>query len=469
MSERVSVEQGGVADMYRLTAADVREPPGTFVGRLRHLGPGLLISASVVGSGELIATTSLGAKVGFVLLWLVIVSTGVKVWTQLELARWAIVTGDPALKGYSRVGRKFHGLSVINMLWLVMDTAKMLQRGGILGGVVAALSIMLPVIGDPLGLPSLVFWTVVTVAGVVTLLTTNGYAVIERVAVVIVVVFTTITACLAIALPLTDFGYTGADLASGMSFSIPAGALGSAIAMFGITGVGADEMTTYTYWVIEKGYARYVGPDDGTEQRARRAEGWLRVMHTDLLVSWIVSALCTLSFYVIGAAILHPQHLVPTGNDMITTLSRLYTDTMGDWAKWLFLVAAVAVLGSTFLTASASVPRLWTHSLGLMGIVDWDNPIARNRVSKGLTIAFPIVWAIGYLVIQSPVVMVQIGGVASAMFLLAVVVAVWYLRTREVDRRFRRNRALTVMLVISSLAVALLGIYSALEVFGLTG
>ncbi|MFJ1548536.1 hypothetical protein [Streptomyces sp. NPDC088246] len=37
-------------------------------------------------------------------------------------------------------------------------------------------------------------------------------------------------------------------------------------------------------------------------------------------------------FYVIGAAVLHPQHLVPEGNAVITTLSRVYTDTMGPWA-----------------------------------------------------------------------------------------------------------------------------------------
>ncbi len=456
----------GSVDPYALGREHVREPPTTLGGRLRYLGPGLVISASVVGSGELVATTALGAQAGFILLWLVVISTTVKVWVQHELARWAIVTGQPALQGFSRVGRQFRGLGWINILWIVMDCAKMLQRGGILGGVVAALSIMFPMVGDSLERPSLVLWTVVVVAGVIGLLVTSGYDVIERVVVVVVVVFTTTTVCLAVALPFTDFAYTGADLAAGMSFTVPAGALGFAIAMFGITGVGADEMTTYTYWVIEKGYARYVGPDDGSEQRARRAEGWLRVMRTDVIVSWVVSTVCTLSFYVIGAAILHPQGLVPTGNDMITTLSRMYTDTMGAWAKWVFLAAAVAVLGSTFLTATASVPRLWAHTLGLMGVFKWENLATRERVIKGLTVGFPIIWAIGYLVIQSPVIMVQIGGVASAIFLIAVVVAVWYLRSREVHRRFRGNLALTGMLVLSSAAIALLAVYSALEVFG---
>src|SRR3546814_4954293 len=48
-------------------------PPGSFMQRLRFLGPGFILSASIVGSGELIATTTLGAKAGYVAFWVIIV------------------------------------------------------------------------------------------------------------------------------------------------------------------------------------------------------------------------------------------------------------------------------------------------------------------------------------------------------------------------------------------------------------
>jgi len=51
---------------------DGRQPPKNFRSRLKYLGPGLIISGAIVGSGELIATTALGAKVGFVALWLIL-------------------------------------------------------------------------------------------------------------------------------------------------------------------------------------------------------------------------------------------------------------------------------------------------------------------------------------------------------------------------------------------------------------
>jgi Mn2+/Fe2+ NRAMP family transporter len=472
MTTSGSASTGGRAptattDPYALDPADARTPPTTVRGRLRYLGPGLILSAAVVGSGELITTTALGAKAGFVLLWLVIASTGIKVWVQMELARWAILTGKPALEGFAQVPPRIGRLSWINVLWILMDGAKILQRGGIIGGAVAAFSILFPIVGEPLSTPSLVVWTVLVTASVLVLLRTSRYGIVERACFIAVVLFTLATVGLALGLPLTPFAYGGDDLTSGLSFAIPAGTLGFAIAMFGITGVGADEMTTYTYWCLEKGYARWTGPDDGSEERARRAEGWLRVMRLDVLVSWLVCTVCTLSFYVIGASVLHPQGLVPEGNEMISTLSRMYTDTLGPWAQYAFLAGAIAVLYSTFVASAASVPRLWTNTLGLLGVLDWSDQHARNRMIRILTLAMPPVWALGFLLIQSPVLMVQIGGIAGGIFLAAVVVAVWYLRTVEVDHRFRANPLLTAALVVSSVAVAALGVYSVLKVFGI--
>lgn len=455
-------------DPYHLTPDDVREPPTTLRGRFSYLGPGLVISAAVVGSGELIATTALGAKAGFFLLWLVIISTALKVWIQLELAQWTILTGRTALHGYAAVGPRIGRVGMINWLWILMDLAKILQRGGILGGAVASLSILFPLIGEPLSQSSLICWTILTVAGVVTLLYTNRYSVVERVTFISVVVFTLITVGLALGLPFTAYPWTGSDLLTGLSFTIPAGTLGFAIAMFGITGVGADEMTTYTYWCIEKGYARWTGPDDGSEDRARRALGWINVMRMDVLVSWIICTLCTLSFYTIGATVLHPQGLVPAGNDMITTLSRIYTDTMGPGAQWLFLIGAVGVLGSTFIASAASVPRLWANTLGLLGIINWHDMAVRNRTVRLMTMIFPVIWSIGFLLIQSPVLMVQIGGIAGGIFLIAVVIAVWVLRSRDVDHRYRASRFFNLALVVSSICIIILGVYSTLKVFGIS-
>jgi Mn2+/Fe2+ NRAMP family transporter len=454
-------------DPYALTQEGIKDPPVGWKASFRYLGPGLILSASIVGSGELIATTALGAQAGFVLLWLVIISTLVKVAVQVELARWTIATGEPALSGYNKVPPKIGRIGWVNLLWVLLALSKLLQLGGIIGGVAAAFSILLPIGGDPLGPMSLTVWTCVLAVASIALLYSNRYSLIERGAVALVVIFTVITVLIAIGLPLTPFAYSGSDLASGLTFLIPAGVIGAAVAMFGITGVGADEITFYTYWCLEKGYARWTGPNDGSEAWARRANGWIRVMYKDAFVSWVIYTFGTLAFYLMGAAVLHPQGLEPEGNGMITTLSRIYTDTLGEWASVLFLIGAIAVLGSTMWAAIPSWSRMYTNLLATFGVLDWADQAARLRWIRIFTVVLPILWAVCFLAIQSPVIMVQIGGVMTGVFLVAVVAAVWYLRRTETDPRLHGGRGFSVLLIVSSIAIVLLGVYTLLQVFGL--
>ncbi|MGI8910075.1 MAG: Nramp family divalent metal transporter [Rubrobacteraceae bacterium] len=453
-------------DPYHLTPEGIKEPPKGWGPSLRYMGPGLILSASIVGSGELIATTTLGAQVGFAILWMVIFSTLVKVAVQIELARWTILTGEPALTGYNKVPPKFGRIGWVNVLWSLLALSKILQIGGIVGGVAIALSVLFPIGGDPLGFTSTLIWTVIVVAVSIALLYSNRYGLIERGAVSLVVVFSAITILIALGLPFTPFAYSTGDVLGGLTFAIPAGALGAALAMFGITGVGADEITFYTYWCVEKGYARWVGPNDGSEEWQRRADGWIRVMYKDAFVSWIIYTFGTLAFFIMGAAVLNPQGLVPEGNEMITILSRIYTDTLGEWASILFLVGAVAVLGSTLWAAIPSWSRMCTNLLATVGVLDWQDAPTRLRWIRGFTVALPIIWGAAYLFIQSPVLMVQIGGVMTGIFLLGVVAAVWYLRNTEIDPRQRGGNLFSVALIVSSIAIAALGVYSAVSVFG---
>lgn len=454
-------------DPYTLTPEGIKDPPVGWRASFRYLGPGLILSASIVGSGELIATTTLGAEVGFALLWLVIFSTLVKVAVQVELARWTIATGQPALTGYNRVPPRIGRMGWVNVLWMVLALTKLLQLGGIIGGTAVAFSILLPFGPDPLAFQSLLIWTSMLALGSIALLWTNSYRLIERGAVLLVVIFTFVTVGIALGLPFTPFAYGAGDVAGGLTFLIPAGAVGAAIAMFGITGVGADEITFYTYWCIEKGYARWAGPNDGSEAWVRRANGWIRVMYKDAFVSWLVYTFGTLAFYLMGAAVLNPQGLVPEGNGMITTLSRIYTDVLGEWASIVFLIGAIAVLGSTMWAAVPSWSRMYVNLLATMGVLDWQDPVARLRWIRIFTVSLPLLWAAVYLTIQSPVVMVQIGGVMTGIFLVATVVAVWYLRSTETDPRLRGGSAFNTLLVVSSLAIGLLGVYTLLEAFGL--
>lgn len=455
-------------DPYEITRDGILEPPRGWAASLKYLGPGLITSASIVGSGELIATTTMGAKAGFALMWMVLFSCFVKVAVQAEFARWTVLTGTPALHGFNKVPPKIGRLGWVNVMFVLMILSKVLQIGGIVGGTAVAFSILIPLGGPGLSATSIFIWHVIVAGGSIALLYSNAYGIIERGAVALVVIFSFVTVCIAFGLPFTPWSYSLSDIFGGLAFRIPAGALGAAIAMFGITGVGADEITFYNYWCIEKGYARYTGPNDGTAAWRARAKGWIDVMYKDVTVSLIIYTFATAAFFIMGAAVLHPQKLVPGGaNEMITTLARMYTDSLGQWAMVGFLVGAIAVLGSTLWAAVPSQARMYVNFLAVVGVLDWKDPHVRMKWLRAFTIALPIIWALSSLYFKSPVLMVQIGGVMTGVFLVGVVAATWYLRSTETDPELQGKGAFNLLLTASTIAIVFLGVYTVLQQFGI--
>lgn len=121
-------------------------PPRTITGILGRLGPGLIIAGSIVGSGELIATTETGAKAGFWLLWLILIGCVIKVFVQVEMGRYTIISGKTPLDALSEVpGPRIAGRgNWLIWYWSLVFLATIGQVGGIVGGVGQALQISIP-------------------------------------------------------------------------------------------------------------------------------------------------------------------------------------------------------------------------------------------------------------------------------------------------------------------------------------
>ena len=167
-------------------------------------------------------------------------------------------------------------------------------------------------------------WAGLTTVAAILLLLSGGYRRLEKITTVLVAAVTLFTVASVVILQWTKFRITLPDLEQGLTFSFPAAALALAFSAFGITGVGASELVAYPYWCIEKGYARSAGPRSDDEGWADRARGWIRVMQLDAWFSMVVFTVATVAFYLLGAAVLHPQGLDPKGSEMIPTLSQMY-------------------------------------------------------------------------------------------------------------------------------------------------
>ncbi|WP_185155551.1 Nramp family divalent metal transporter [Rudanella paleaurantiibacter] len=447
------------SDLYTLTPERVREAPPTLLKSLRHLGPGFIMSAAIVGSGELIATTALGAKAGFITFWVILVSCFVKVALQLEFGKNAIYTGVPTMQSMNRLpGPRLGRANWTIWLWLSLQTLKVLQVGGIVGGVALVLHMAWP------ALPVWV-WAVVSAGSAAGLIATGRYGWVESGSLVMILLFTSLILLSLFLLQQTDFAISGADLASGLSFSLPPETVGVALAAFGITGVGGDEIMYYNYWCIEKGYAAYTGPRDDSAEWAERARGWIRVMTFDALCSMVVYTTVTAAFYLLGASLLHAQEgQVPEGYAMVETLSRLFTATLGDGARVAFMVGAFFVLYSTLFTATASWSRIFADAFGELGWLNLTKPQARSRAVAQLSWAFPALWCVLYLFIKLPVLMILLGGIATSVLLLVVVWAALQFRYRQLPPSLQPSRAYDLWLWLSVLSILGVSVYGVWQI-----
>jgi len=181
------------------------------------------------------------------------------------------------------------------------------------------------------------------------------------------------------AIQFTEFAWSGAELADGMRFRIAADSMGIALSMFGMTGVGAGEVSGYSFCVVEKGYAAWTGPNDGTDAWVDRARGWIRVMKLDAWVSWIIYTLSTAAFYMLGATVLYKQGLEVTGTDLVGTISRIFTDTLGSWVGPLFLLFAGIALYKTILANVPTFARQTGASLAVFNFYDWTDQKSATR------------------------------------------------------------------------------------------
>ena len=80
-----------------------KAPPKTWGGMLLAIGPAIVVSGSVIGSGELINVPVQAAKFGFVLFWAVILSCIIKYFLQVELGRHCLVHNRTTIQALNLV------------------------------------------------------------------------------------------------------------------------------------------------------------------------------------------------------------------------------------------------------------------------------------------------------------------------------------------------------------------------------
>lgn len=427
-------------------ATEQRTPPSTLLGTLRHIGPGLIIAAAIVGSGELIVTTKLGGDVGYTLLWFIILGCLVKVFVQIELGRYAISHGETTLQALDSVPGPRFIVGWMVYVWLAMYVATFFQVAGMVGA-----------LGDVCVLAGSSWqpqtWAIIISVVSAVLLGLGRYALIESVSTTMVALFTLFTVFAVGALFWTPYKIGLDQLASGLTFQLPSD-FTVAFGAFGIIGVGASELIYYPYWCLEKGFGRAVGPDDGSQAWGDRARGWMRVLSTDAWVSMVVYTGATVAFYVLGAAVLHGKQIEVTDKNLIPSLSGMYSESFGQLGAMVFIVGAFVVLFSTIFIATASNGRLLADFLTLLGLPVQRNSTGYVRLVLTASTLLPLLYLFIYLNIQEPLNLVLIGALAQALMLpLLCLASLYFHHQRMKDQLKPKSFWPTLFLWLSAIAM----------------
>ena len=447
-----------LTDTYVITERTIKEPPVAFFKKLKFLGPGFILSASIVGSGELIATTTLGAKAGFIAFWIIIVSCLVKVAVQLEFGKRAILTGQTAMRSFNELPgpRSGKGNWVVWTVFLLLSL-KIIQIGGILGSSAIVLHMLFPFL-------PIYSWAILIAVGSSAMIYKGYYNVIEKVSLVMIAGFTISTIAAVFMLQFTSFSISWTDIAEGLQFKMPPAIVAVAFGAFGITGVGADEVVAYNYWCIEKGYAAYTGPRNDSPEWKKRARGWISVMYLDALLAMIIYTIVTAAFYLLGAAVLHGSSIIPEGNQVIETLALIYTKSLGPGAKTIYLVGAFFVLFSSVFASLAAWTRIFPDIFGQMGWINFFDVQRRKKIVSWLAWIIPMIWAITYFFIKMPVFMIISGGIVGSVLLFVIVFAAIHFRNKRMQ--FLPSGVFyNIIFVISILSIISIGIYGLVQLF----
>ena len=307
------------------------------------------------------------------------------------------------------------------------------------------------------------YWALVAALITMAVLFNGRYTIIQSFSTVLVGLFTLATLVNVAGLQMEpQWQITTSEILHGLSFQLPStgdrsAAVATALATFGIIGVGATELISYPYWCLEKGYARYTGPRRADPEWYASARGWLHVMGIDAFASMVVYTVATIAFFLIGVAVLHDTGLDPDGMRLVSTLAAAYKPVFGNAAMWVFLFGAIAVLYSTFMIAIAAQTRIYTDAFTLFKLLPEGDERIRSRSISSLGVILPSLCVLLFWTGLNPVQGVIWSGVMQGIMLPVLAAAAIYFRFARTDRELAPSRVWDAFLIISSLGLLVVG------------
>lgn len=407
---------------------------GISLDTFKSVGPGIVIAATGVGAGDLIAASVSGARFGTMILWAAVIGAIIKFVINENLARWQLVTGTTLLEGWIHRLPRFVSVYFLLylLLWSFIVSAALISASGL------AAHAMIPSI-------SVEAWGIAHSIVAAIIVWSGGYRQIERIMkLLIAVMFSVVIICAAVLLP------TAGELLSGIFVpSLPDGSIVFVLGVIGGVG-GSVTMMSYGYWIREKNW---------------RGTQYIKQCRTDLSAAYLLTGIFGIAVMIIAAGV---QPDVATGSRMVLAVADHLEKSVGEYGRWLFLAGFWGAVFSSMLGVWDGVPYLFTdfvHASRKQTVKVSSDGYSKTPYYRAylLYLALPPMLL---LTLGKPVWIVVIYSVAGAFFMPFLAALLIYMNNRrDWLAAYRNGYMMNALLLVAILLFSYLLIEKILRYF----
>lgn len=406
----------------------------------KYIGPGIVVAATGVGAGDLVATLIAGGNFGYTLLWAAVLGCLVKISLAEAAGRWHLSTGRTLFDGWASLGR-----------WTTWFFVVYVVIWGFVYGAAAMSSSALPLQALFPDVMDLKWWAILCGLSGLVFVWFNKYAVFEKVMTVLVGVMFVVTVYLAIRvtpnLP---------DAFAGLLPVLPdeKDSILNTLGLIGGVG-GTITLAAYGYWVNAKGWTN---------------TGWMKVMRLDNRVAYATTGIFVIAMLFVGAELLHSANIaIASGDKGLIQLGDILEEEYGSATATFFLIGF-------FATSYTSLIGVW-HGVSLM-FADFvaryrkkekekeeatGEAVASGERERSWPFRLYLLWLtfppIVLLFQGQPFRLIIFYGVLGAAFLpFLAATLLWLLNSARTPREWRNGPVSNAMLAIAGLLFLVLAV-----------
>ncbi len=391
---------------------------------IRHLGPGLLVTAAFIGPGTVTKATTAGASFGYALMWAVVFSVAATIIFQEMAARLGIVTGQ----GLGHAIRRTISNPVARAISMALVFAAIVvgnaayQAGNIAGAAVGMSSVF--------GTDSRAVFAGAIGAVAFIVLWMGSYEWLQKALVALVVVMSCVFCLTALSIRVDWWA-----LLEGLTPSIPKGGLKEVLAIIGTT------VVPYNLFLHASASAKqWAGHDDVTES--------LQFSRIDTTLSVALGGLVTAAVMVTASGAFFGS---AEGFTDLADAARQLEPLVGRYSRWLFGFGLFAA----GLTSAITAPMAAAYAAS--GCFAWPSHLRdwRMRLIFGGVILCGTYFAVTG---ASPTRIITIAQVANGLLLpLMAVFLIFVMNNAQLLGHHRNRWFANCVGLITVAVVALLG------------